>query len=308
MSKLKVVVSGLFFPVTMMGYFIRALERRDDVELITSGPYTGSWIPWDGGMHLAPKYVHMPTIPLPATALQIKSSPPTYIEAQLPWKPDLWLQIDAGWWVQRPDDAEVVAHIATDPHVLDYSVQREECDYFFNMQRAYMQEGDIYLPYAFDPTLHYPMKDLVNLEKTHDGCLVGLQYENRTNLVNALRQEGYNIEYSIGKVYDEYNLLYNKSRIALNWSSKEDLNARTFEAMGMGIPLLTNYISALDEFFEEGEHYLEFNTIEEAVANFKGWIEEPDYAQAVAENAYNLVREDHTWDHRIQQIFDTVSV
>jgi hypothetical protein len=299
--KRKVVVSGLHFPLTMMSYFIRALERRDDVELITVGPYTGTWIPWNGGLEIPRKYVHTPTIPLPSDASQIKGAPPSYIEAQLPWKPDLWLQIDAGWWLQRPK-AEVVAHVATDPHVLDYSVQRGGCDYFFNMQRAYMQKGDILLPYAFDPTCHYPM----DVEKEFDGCLVGLQYQNRTSLVQALRNEGYNIEYSIGSVYDEFNLLYNKSRIALNWSSLLDLNARTFEAMGMGIPLLTNYIPALDEFFEEGEHYLEFNTVEEAVANFRGWIDEPDYASYVAENAYNLVKKSHTWDRRIQQIFDTV--
>ncbi len=90
MNEIKIVVSGLFFPITMMGYFIRALERRNDVELITAGPYTGTWIPWDGGMYIPSKHVYMPTIPLPAAAAQIKPSPPTYIESQLPWKPDLW--------------------------------------------------------------------------------------------------------------------------------------------------------------------------------------------------------------------------
>lgn len=30
---------------------------------------------------------------------------------------------------------------------------------------------------------------------------------------------------------DEYRLKYNQSKVALNWSSLQDLNARTFEAL-----------------------------------------------------------------------------
>ena len=301
MNKMKIIVSGLFYPVTMMGYFIRALERRDDVELFLVGPYTGDWIPWNGGMRLPFKYVKTPDFPLPKELAQQVGLAPSFIDSRLPWKPDLWLQIDAGWWLQRPD-AEVVAHIATDPHVLDYSKQREQCDYFFNMQRSYMKEGDIHLPYAFDPTVHRPL----DMQKEYDGCLVGLQYETRTQLVRALFEAGYIVEYSIGAVYDEFNVLYNKSRVALNWSSLLDLNARTFEAMGMGIPLLTNRIPALDEFFEEGEHYLGFDSVPEAVRQFGRFIDVPSSAQYLADDAYKEVIAKHTYDHRIQQILDTV--
>ena len=136
--------------------------------------------------------------------------------------------------------------------------------------------------------------------------MVGLQYETRTQLVRALIGAGYDIEYSIGAVYDEFNVLYNKSRIALNWSSLLDLNARTFEAMGMGIPLLTNRIPALDEFFEEGQHYLGFDTVPEAVEQFTYLIDDYTYADYLSLSAYEEVIEKHTYDHRIQQILDTV--
>ena len=256
MSKIKIVVSGIHYPVTMMGYFIRALERRDDVELITAGPYTGDWIPWEHGMSVPLKHVKSPSIPLPQQYIRDVGLPSAFLEAQLPWKADLWLQIDAGWWVQKPN-ARVVAHIATDPHVLPYDAQREQCDFFFNMQKVYMHEGDIYLPYAHDPLLHKPL----DIGKEYDGCLVGLQYIIRDSLVAALRGAGYNIEYTMGIVGEEYNEVYNKSRVALNWSNLHDLNARTFEAMGMGVPLLTNRVPDLDEFFEEGEHYLGFGSV-----------------------------------------------
>ena len=301
MNKIKVVVSGIHYPVTMMGYFIRALERRDDVELITAGPYTGDWIPWEHGMSVPLKYVKSPSIPLPQQYIRDVGLPSAFLEAQLPWKADLWLQIDAGWWVQKPN-ARVVAHIATDPHVLPYDAQREQCDFFFNMQKVYMHEGDIYLPYAHDPLLHKPL----DIGKEYDGCLVGLQYIIRDSLVAALRGAGYNIEYTMGIVGEEYNEVYNKSRVALNWSNLHDLNARTFEAMGMGVPLLTNRVPDLAEFFEEGEHYLGFGSVPEAIRQFARLINEPDYAEHIATNAYELSIAKHTWDRRIQQILDTV--
>jgi len=247
------------------------------------------------------KYVKSPSIPLPQQYIRDVGLPSAFLEAQLPWKADLWLQIDAGWWVQKPN-ARVVAHIATDPHVLPYDAQREQCDFFFNMQKVYMHEGDIYLPYAHDPLLHKPL----DIGKEYDGCLVGLQYIIRDSLVAALRGAGYNIEYTMGIVGEEYNEVYNKSRVALNWSNLHDLNARTFEAMGMGVPLLTNRVPDLAEFFEEGEHYLGFGSVPEAIRQFARLINEPDYAKHIATNAYELSIAKHTWDRRIQQILDTV--
>jgi len=73
----------------------------------------------------------------------------------------------------------------------------------------------------------------------------------------------------------------------------------------MGIPLLTNRIPALDEFFEEGEHYLGFDSVPEAVRQFGRFIDVP-YAAHLAREAYELVKDAHTYDARIQQILDTV--
>ena len=73
----------------------------------------------------------------------------------------------------------------------------------------------------------------------------------------------------------------------------------------MGIPLLTNRIPALDEFFEEGKHYLGFGSVPEAVRQFGRFIDVP-YDATLADNAYEEVIEKHTYDIRIQQILDTV--
>src|SRR5688572_4343654 len=60
--KKKVLMLSMFYPLSISRYFERAFQRRDDVELVTAGPYSGSFIPWSGGMNLLAKYAIPPTI------------------------------------------------------------------------------------------------------------------------------------------------------------------------------------------------------------------------------------------------------
>lgn len=300
MRKIKVVLSGIFYPLAMLTYFWRALERREDVELFTVGPFTGTYIPWASGMHISAKYVRQPDLALPS---QVSNKfPSALIKPYLPWKPDLWLQIDAGWHLGDRPEATMVAHVQTDPHVLKdhYRSIKALNDVNFCMQLSYMEVGERYLPYAFDPVAFYPE----NLPKEYDACLIGLHYEQRDELVRNLRGCGMKVYYSIGQVFDEYRDLYNKSRIALNWSSRLDLNARTFEAFGLSRPLVTNRIPDLSNFFVEGDHYLGFDTVSEAVRQARYLLDNPTKAEEMARSAHRKAAAAHTWDHRIQNIFE----
>ena len=91
MKKMRVCLTGIFYPLAMLSYFVRALERRDDIELVTCGPFTGDWIPWGGanGMRLPFKYVKTPNIPLPMELAQQVGLAPSFIESRVPWKPNL---------------------------------------------------------------------------------------------------------------------------------------------------------------------------------------------------------------------------
>jgi len=137
MSKIRIAASSIFYPVHMGGYMLSALERRNDVELFTVGPFTGEWIPWNSGLHISAKYIKTPNIPLPMSMVQQKISAKS-IEAPMPWKPDLFLIIDAGWhFLDRPDADQVIL-ICTDPHVLaqHYKLPRTYVDKVFNMQNS----------------------------------------------------------------------------------------------------------------------------------------------------------------------------
>lgn len=306
MRKLKVVLSAIWYPVAMATYFWRALERRDDIDLVVVGPFTNTFIPWNGGIHLPVRYVKTPTHPLSPDVIRTgKINPQVFQIYEDMSDVDLWLEVDAGFYLDPKPSTGIVAHVATDPHVLNYDRQRQLADFFFCMQTPYMKAelGDFYLPYAYDPSIHFPM----DVEKEYDACMIGLQYAHRIQLVNLLRANGLHVYSGIGKVYDEYNLLYNRSRVALSWSSLNDLPARVWEAFGMGIPQVVNRIPDLKTFFVEDEHYLGFSNVAEAVSKVKYLLENPDFAKEMADNAHRkIIAQDHTWDNRVQQILETV--
>jgi len=307
MRKLKVVLSSIWYPVAMATYFWKALERRDDIELITIGPFTNTYIPWNGGMHLPVKYVKTPTHPLSPEMIRYgKVNPQIFQVYEDMADVDLWLEVDAGFYLDPKPQTGIVAHVATDPHVLNYDRQRQLADFFFCMQTPYMKPelGDWYLPYGFDPTIHNP----IDLEKEYDACIIGLQYAQRLQLVNTLRANGLKVYCDIGKVFDENNEIYNQSKVALSWSSMDDLPARVWEAFGMAIPLVTNRVPDLSTFFVEDEHYLGFSNVSEAVSKVKYLLDNPKFADEMANNAYRKVMPHHTWDKRIQQILETVKL
>lgn len=303
MDKIKIVCSQIFYPVTMGWYMIRALQRRDDVEVFTVGPFTGNWIPWAGGMRIDYQYVESPDLPLPQNLIGTKPSF-EFIKNNLPWKPDVWFQFDAGFHYATRPDAGVVALICTDPHALfdHYKYPRRYSDIVFNMQMPYFSDGDIYLPYAYDNTWLYHQ----DKEKKYDACAIGLQYTHREDLVRALRNAGIDVFYDIGLVYDDYREKYNESRLALSWSSLKDLPCRVWEGMGLKLPVITNRVPDLDHWFVNGEDYLGFDNKVEAVEKVLWALDNYDDALKIAENAHKKVIEAHTWDHRVEYMLEKV--
>lgn len=296
MGKIKTVLAMHNYPLCMGSYFREALEHRNDIELWTTGAYTGDWTPWSGGMRLPMKYVKSVDFALPPQA----TTPPwSIVKAQLPWKPDLVLQIDAGWhFADKPDC--LTATVATDPHVLDYSVPRSYSDKFFGMQKVYAKDKDIWLPYAFSPRIHYP--DPLVVEDT-DACLIGLHYDNRNEWIRQLREHGHSVIYELGPIFDEYRQLNCRASVGLNWSSLNDVCARVFEIMGMQRTPVINRVPDLANLgFVEGVHYYGFSSMSEAVERVEWALFRPEEAHQIAKDAHDKVVKEDTWDIRVEQI------
>lgn len=297
---MKVVLSYIKYPMAMGIWFERALRRRDDIELYTVGPYTGAWIPWQGGMTLPTKYAIPPDLPLPANG-GLPVLPMAYVESKLPWQPDLWLQIDAGWFLRGGPEHGKSVIVGTDPHCLNYDQQRQMADTFYCMQSPYMKPGDKWLPYAYDPTVHYPEEQ----PQSYEVCLIGLLYEGRARLVDELKRRGLRVHYSIGPIFDEYREIYNQAPVAINWSSQNDLCTRVFEGMAMRRAVVANRVPDQEKLFIEGVDLMAFSSLGEAVERVMHLIENPAAAADVAQDGYEAVKP-HTWDARVQEILDDV--
>lgn len=321
---MKIVLAGLYYPFAMLSYFRRALERRHDVELFTLGAFTGQSIPWNGNMTIPMKYPNQVDLPLPANMNSVAWN---MVSSRLPWEPDLVLNIDAGFHFSTKPSVPYYV-VGTDPHVLSpwYDKVRPIADKFFNMQgEPYIRDGDVWLPYAFDPTVHYPANrekrflsfdehgndlwEIRKVEKEHDCAIVGLHYPQRDEWVSRLRGHGIKVNYRIGDIYDEYREENNKAWIGLNWSSLEDVTARVFEIMAMKLVPVLNRLHGLDVLgFEENRHYLGFSNMDEAVEKVLWAKSHPDQAKQIALGAYQFVHNKNmTWDNRVAQILSTFS-
>ena len=300
--KKKILLLYKAYPFAIASYFRKVLEARPDVELTTCGEFFGQEIPWNNGMTIPRKYFNHVDFPIPKGMNKLSWK---ILKSKLQKDFDLILNVDAGFHLaDKPDIPYAV--VATDPHVLQgwYDEVRPIADYFFNMQRYYMQDGDIHLPYACLSSEHYAMS---NVEKKYDAALIGLHYGNRDNLVRRLRESGLNVYYDIGAIWKEYREINNSATVGLNWSSLYDINARTFEMMAMMQVPVINRLPHLDELgLHENQHYLGFSDVSEAVEKVKWALANPNQARAISLSAHNHVHKSHTYAHRVQQILDTV--
>lgn len=295
MSKPLVVLSGIFYPMAILRYFEAAFKRRKDIELLTVGIYTGRSIPWKGGMVLPARYAKPPDVELPNACR--KGVPIQMALGKLERRPDLWIQVDAGMWLTGRTPKMMNVVVGTDPHVLHYTSQRKTADKFFCMQKHYAQKNDIYLPYAYDPIWHRPEVQ----PKRFDAVLLGLAYGNRARWVSRLRTLGFKVRFEIGPVFEEYRALCNQAHVGLNWSSRDDLVARVFEVTAMGLPLVTNTVPDLKNFFRPGVDLLTFKSVETATKRVRELLSDPDMAREVAESGRRVVAP-HTYDARVEQL------
>jgi len=315
-DKMNIVLSGIYYPVAILRYFEAAFKRRDDVKVVTIGPYTGSWIPWNGGMMLKPEYAKVPDIPLDLASPN--PFPIRLAEALLPkdFVPDVWVQVDAGFYFQGCPSKGRNFFVATDPHALNYDRQRSLADKFFCMQTPYSGPDDVWLPYAYDPVWH--KTSLAPVTREYDVGYVGAPYPDRVRLMQALQQQGYKVlSTGYGPAYGEYRDLQSKCRIGVNWSTRKDLCARVFEIMHIGVCPLVNRVPDLERVgFVDGRDYLGFDSLEEALEQVKRALTirvpvpndqggDIPLAEQIDFNA-RIAVEPHTWDARVEAICRSV--
>lgn len=89
MAKIKILMLSKWWGFTLGHYFLRALQRRGDIELKTTGQFSGAYLPWNGGYRIPEKYVYTPDILLPLN-MNVQEIDYNLVKIYLgDWKPDL---------------------------------------------------------------------------------------------------------------------------------------------------------------------------------------------------------------------------
>jgi hypothetical protein len=100
-------------------------------------------------------------------------------------------------------------------------------------------------------------------------------------------------------------------KVLFNRGQKHDgPNQRVIESMLMERPLVNDRDKrdGMSELFEEGEHYLGYNSDPELANNIEWCLREPSLALSMAKRAYTLAYEKHQVIHRVEQILEVCGV
>jgi spore maturation protein CgeB len=187
-----------------------------------------------------------------------------------------------------------------------------------------------YLPEAFNPRIHKkPTQSKLDLEiKTNiDVLAFGYLYPYRVNLIKKLIDANINISLyglkdkrffdpTLNQFYnDEWitgerksELLYGAKIVFNNFHYAEidSVNCKFFEISGIGAFQICDYKPTINEYSKIDVEKFTFKEIDEAIEKIRYYIDRPNERHLIAEVQYNHFLENHTYDHRITKILQTV--
>ena len=111
------------------------------------------------------------------------------------------------------------------------------------------------------------------------------------------------------EVMKEASMIYRCSKINLNISLRSILSGiplRSFEIMGSGGFLLSNYQSDYEEYFQCGEDYVYYTDYEDLMQKAEYYLSHEKERQEIVENGYRKVKQRHTYKERLDTILETV--
>ncbi len=99
------------------------------------------------------------------------------------------------------------------------------------------------------------------------------------------------------------------SKINLNMTNKpirSGLPLRIFDLMGMGGFVISNYQAEIPDYFIPGEDIVVYESLEHLKELVSYYLSHDDERHQIADNGYNKVRSEHTYDMKLMQMFKMV--
>jgi len=194
---------------------------------------------------------------------------------------------------------EIDNHIQRGRKIDDY----QRVDKIFIAQKyflsLYPKEKTTWLPLAADPEKHklYPDEPL-----EYDVGFIGNDtYPRRRDLLDKIGSK-FKLLRTTSQPGEEYSRLLSRCRILFNCSMDNDLNMRVFESMSIGRLLLTDKVDGIDDLFEEGKHYVSYDSWEILYKQIVYYLQHFKEGNDIGMAAAALIRAKHTYKDRLETI------
>jgi hypothetical protein len=193
------------------------------------------------------------------------------------------------------------AHVRGE-HFYNTEFERGGYDLLLHSTKDYVNSNKkLWFPNCFDDNFVKPM----DVEKTSDVGFCG-SLLNRSEYIKIL-SENFNFRFDNFVIGDDMIKSINSYRIHWNKNISNDINYRSFETIGCGIPLVTNYNYQYEELgFVDGFNVMLYRNMDEMVRKIQSLLSDEHLMMSMANNGLELSKK-HTYTERVKKILEIYS-
>jgi hypothetical protein len=210
---------------------------------------------------------------------------------------------DTGWMPNLNDITKPLKFLwSIDAHVRGYDYYKDVFikggyNYILQATRDYCDKDSLWFPNCYDDDYLTPL----NAPKSHFVGFCG-NFVNRKPYFDFISTKmPFKLDIDVRgenmvKAINSYKIQFNKNISC-------DINYRSFETMGCGTALLTDYNTQYDDLgFVNRENVFFYKNITEAIEILDGLKQNMDLITSVAEKGYSLVKRKHTFKKRAESL------
>lgn len=162
-----------------------------------------------------------------------------------------------------------------------------------------------WLPLACDPALHHIGPFPRDIDVAYIGSLNPEEESRRRTLLDRIATRFPN--HRIGKAWPaDMATIYARSKIVVNIAVERDVNMRVFEAMASGALLITDEAEGLESLFTDGEDLVIFRRDEDVFDLIARYLDDDTERERIAASGCAKVLAEHTYDHRMRSMIQTL--
>lgn len=216
---------------------------------------------------------------------------------------------DTGWMPNLDHVKKPLKFLwSIDCHVRGYNYYRDvfekgNYNYILQATKEYCDKDSLWFPNCYDDDFIIPK---TNIKKIHHVGFCG-NFVNRKPYFDFIQLK-MPLKLDID-VRGEYMVnAINSYKIHFNKNISNDINYRSFETMGCGTVLLTDYNQAYEELgFKNNENCFFYKSIVEAIDILNDLKFQEETIQQIAREGYNMVKKKHTFKKRAESLLKFIN-